>query len=599
MMARGVAFLTGMLVLSAGVCAVAEQADVIRRPLRDNAFAIAKHGRTLGVELQIPQDDTAQRCLQQYLAIEGEWVAYRGIRTTFIAFDRLKPEVQREVLLTIYPDDRIDETGWTHVVTDSRETLWSLCEWITGRGENHKLVSQSPYNKLASNELSTGQSITVPVELLSKVMRRHTPKPVVAKTEPEMRSATPAASRRAELERESKDSTPAIPGLLAYGADADGKFAEYTMKKGDALYSSVVVRFTDFNNTQSVNDAVSLIASRNGIRDVRDIKVGQSIKIPLELLSNKYHPEGTEGRIDFELTMQEAARLAESRPTSRDLSDVVIVLDPGHGGGDHGAAHGTLYEDELNYDITCRIKALLEKETSATVYITMIDESQGFKPTEAATFKHDKDESLLTTPRYPNDLSSEVSANLRWMMANAIYDKEIKRGVDSEKIIFTSIHTDSLYNKSLRGTMIYIPGAQWRRAEEVRRNTVYKRYEEGRTQARFSSNSTERRRDEALSRNLAETVLEHLGAMRIKRHDQGDPIRSVIRRSRTVAYVPAVLRNNRIPTKILVETANLENATDRKWLADPWWRQQFAEGYVNALKSYFEKSAPTKVAHTD
>ena len=67
----------------------------------------------------------------------------------------------------------------------------------------------------------------------------------------------------------------------------------------------------------------------------------------------------------------------------------------------------------------------------------------------------------------------------------------------------------------------------------------------------------------------------------------GDPIRNVIRRSGGKEFVVAVLRNNEIPTKILIEAANLSNPTDRERAKDPWWREQVAVAYVAALKSYY------------
>ena len=73
----------------------------------------------------------------------------------------------------------------------------------------------------------------------------------------------------------------------------------------------------------------------------------------------------------------------------------------------------------------------------------------------------------------------------------------------------------------------------------------------------------------------------------IQRHKTGDPIRGQIRQSGGIVYVPAVLQHNKIPTKVLIETANLTNATDRKRLTDPDWRQWFAEAYVDALKAHF------------
>jgi N-acetylmuramoyl-L-alanine amidase len=49
----------------------------------------------------------------------------------------------------------------------------------------------------------------------------------------------------------------------------------------------------------------------------------------------------------------------------------------------------------------------------------------------------------------------------------------------------------------------------------------------------------------------------------------------------------------------LIETANIVNPTDRDRLADPWWRQQFAHAYVDALKRHFAagglESAPEAI----
>jgi N-acetylmuramoyl-L-alanine amidase len=92
-----------------------------------------------------------------------------------------------------------------------------------------------------------------------------------------------------------------------------------------------------------------------------------------------------------------------------------------------------------------------------------------------------------------------------------------------------------------------------------------------------------------MSRAFAATLVSTLRTNNppIKVHDAGDPIRNVIRQSGGRAYVPAVLRNNLIPTKVLVEVANMTNPTDQKHLADPKWRQWFAEAFVDALRNHY------------
>lgn len=554
----------------------ARGADVLRRSLEPGVTAIVKHGRNLGLEVQVPPGNRAEAFLQRFLAAQHEWDTYKGRLTVFIPLDRLKPEVQRKILLTIYPEDFVDGRGWTHSVVDDRETLWSLCEWVTGRGTNYRKVVDDPRNRLTTTTLKQGQRILIPAALLSDVMRAGT-----SAEAPEPSSALASKG-----------------GPLEYASDAKGAYAVYRLKRGEALFTSVVVCFTDFREHDDILEACRIISERSGIRDMRDIDAGRRIHIPVHLLSDRFKPAGSADREDYEATIREAKRLSSKRVKSKDLSDVVVILDPGHGGEDPGARHvaSGLYEDEINYDIVCRIRRLLETETGAKVYVTVRDRSSGFKVTDRTRFYNDKDEELTTNPPYKNNGDASVSANLRWMLANSIYEKELARGVDPLKVIFTSIHTDSLFNERLRGAMIYIPGAKRRRGEETRKASVYARYEEGRKHNRFSSNPAELRRDEALSRNFSVILLQELGNKRIKRHDQGDAIRSQIRRGRSKVFVPAVLRNTKVPTKVLVETANLMNSTDRRRLADAWWRQQFALAYVDALKIHFGATGLTKTA---
>lgn len=58
---------------------------------------------------------------------------------------------------------------------------------------------------------------------------------------------------------------------------------------------------------------------------------------------------------------------------SHSLSNKIIVLDPGHGGLDNGATFGKVHEDEINLQISYRIKEELESR-GATVYMTRTDD---------------------------------------------------------------------------------------------------------------------------------------------------------------------------------------------------------------------------------
>jgi len=378
---------------------------------------------------------------------------------------------------------------------------------------------------------------------------------------------------------------------LEYGSDREGPYAQYRLKRGESLYSGVVVRLTDFHENSDIHEALAIITRRSGIKDPDRISAGQVVRIPLDMLSDRYQPAQSAERQSFEAVRQEAQVLRQQRFNTRSLDGVVVILDPGHGGRDQGASNAaeSLYEARITYDIACRIKELLETQTNARVHMTLKDTVLGFTPTNATRFQPTTHQVLLTTPQYANT-DARISANLRWYLANKIYREELQRGTDERKILFASIHCDALFNSSLRGTMVYIPGAQYRRDREQPSGAVYASYQEVQAQPTVTTDAAIRRRDEAVSYNFAVTLLRALARNNppIKVHDTGNPIRNVIRQSGGVAYVPAVLRNTMVPTKVLVETANMTNPTDRARMADPVWRQAFAEAFVQALRDYYD-----------
>ncbi len=553
-------------------------AGVVRSALGDRAYAVLQNGRLLALECNPPSGIGAKAYLQKFLADPAAWVNYVGSRPVVLAYDKLKLELQREVLLAVFPDDMVDDRGWWHQVgpeaTEGEQNLWSLCEWLTGRGTNYRTVLDR--NRIATSSLQSGEMVLIPRELLKPSLRKPTPERI----ESEENGKGDIAATAVNLEE--------ARGELRYETDAQGGYAAYRLKPGEALYTAVVVRFTDIGDNQSILEACDLIQRRSDIADVHSMPAGTLVRIPIDMLSDRFRPGSSAERQEYEDVLQEAQRL-RGEVRSKDLEGVVVVLDPGHGGDDIGAESkvNRVQEDEINYDLACRIKQLLESTTRAKVYMTMIDDSRGYEPVNSTTLENGSQEYVLTTPRYRN-ADTKVSLALRWHLANAIHRRETARGVDPRKMVFTSIHCDALFNEKLRGAMIYIPGAKLRRDEEgaaaAQRLSMYKEVKE---QPTATSTPQERRHDEAVSRNFAEAVLKTLAAQEIKVHDVGDPIRSTIRQRGGVEYVPAVLRNTQIPTKVLIEAANLTNPTDASRVTSPRWRQRFAQAYVDALRTYF------------
>jgi N-acetylmuramoyl-L-alanine amidase len=538
---------------------------VVRQPLGDGAYALLRRsGPKLILEIHLPGGDQSRRILERYLADPAAWKIYAAVQVAAIPYEKLKPDIQRDVMLAIFREDMVDAAGWHHTVKYPGEGLWTICEWLTGRGSTYEDVQA--YNSLKDITLRHGQRVTIPNDLLKEAMRA----PI------EVVNGGPIVDLdevQRQLRYTTKDGVPC---------------AVYRIQLGEALYSAVVVRFTDRRDNEDILAAADDIAKLSGIADLRDIDEHTPIYIPVEMLSSRFKPLGHPDRQRYEETLLEAKRLKSQVTAKKDLAGIVVVLDAGHGGKDHGAsaARYALYEDELSYDITCRVKRILETTTAAKVYVTMHDPSQGYMPVSAKRFRHDTDEIVLTSPNYPNE-DGDRSVILRWYLANAVYHKEIKAGTDPMKMVFTSFHCDHLFNERVRGAMVYIPGAHLRRDKESWSNgSAYTKYAEVRAYPNFHSTKSERKRDEAVSLNFARTLVDELGKKRIKRHDKGDPIRNQIWRGKK-PILPGVLRANKIPTKVLVEAANMNNATDCRRLADPDWRQWFAEAYVNALKAHY------------
>jgi len=584
----------------------AEASTVVRREIGNGLYAHMRNGNQPSLEVHVPSGAAGKELLARVLYTNADQETYASASRVLIPFARLNADTRRTVLLAIFENDYVNEGGWHHIVefagSGGKETLWSLAEWLTGRGFNHRAIQS--HNNLASATLEKGQYILVPRELLLEEMRKPTPDrtpplmPVEA-IEPPMPTLEVAAGTGPQLARlhdngGSFDSRQA-QSELSYGEDADGPYALYRIKPGEAIYSAVVVRFTNFDTNQAIMEASAIIAERSGITDVTDIDDFTPIKVPVDMLADRFKPPSDPARLQYEASLQESQRLREEIRRdiafTGDLEGVVVVLDPGHGSRDPGAiqpAHG-LYESEIAYDVVCRIIQLLEP-TGARVYSTMIVPSRGYTPIDVRRFTHDRSGIVLTTPAYPDSPSqydSRVSANLRYYISNEIFAKETAAGVDPRRIIFTSIHCDALFNTQHRGAFFYIPGAAARARQGHPDHTNQWPYRNFREVRPVSTTDAERRRDEALSRLFAQTLYDEFGAMQVQRFRHGPAIRTEIRRSRTNVFVPAVLHGNKIPTKVLIEIANMTNPTDRERMADPEWRQRVAQAYVNGLKAHF------------
>ena len=462
-----------------------------------------------------------------------------------VPFEVLSDSLKRAVVQNLFPSDRATWQGWEHEVAGPHTpSLWRVSEWFTGDGRNFAAVRSA--NSLVDDTLSPGQRVVIPRELLLPPFRTELP-------------------------------------LLEYERGEDGDFAVYHLRRGEALYSAVVVRFLGAIFAEDVNQIASEIATLNGISDVRDMPVGQEIRIPFDLLLPEYLPSDDPRRQEYELERSESERYSNTVRASR-LEGITVILDAGHGGHDPGVSPSGVWESIYVYDIMVRVKDLLESETSAKVVPTTRD-GNAFVSPDRDQLPKSRGHTVLTDPPYPIT-DSKVGANLRWYLANSEHRAAVRTTGDDGKTVFLSIHADSLPS-SHRGMMTYIPAASLTRGEYGKSGPEYDRRAEVREQRRVSFSWTERTRSEGLSRELAQRLIEGFRRQGLRIHHE-KPIRDrVIRCRRCRPWVPAVVRYNAVPTKLLLEVCNLNNSEDRRLLQTRAFREKVAVAIVDGILAYY------------
>ena len=466
---------------------------------------------------------------------------------------RLLSENYRKIAMeALFPEDRADARGWNHRVVGlagKPESLWRIAEWFTGDGANYRDIRIA--GEIRSLQTEEGQTVRIPAALLS-------------------------AAFRGEVEAASSAPTPA----LEFGKDEKGRYAVYRLERGEALYSAVVVRFTGRIHAEDVNAKAAEIAQRSGIPDVHAIPVGFPVKIPVEDLAAEFRPRDDPTRVADEKSRLEAAQFV-NRVRAADLSGVTLVLDAGHGGRDTGALVSGIEEARYVYDLACRVERLLARHTRARVVMTVRPEAPCLgRNSPPLDFRSAR---VMTTPPYPLE-DATTGVNFRWYLANSVLKNVGKEGGSEEKTVFVSIHADSLH-PAVRGAMVYIPGEKFLKGSFGKSGEVYTARREFREAPRVSFSRKERVRSEGISRDFAEKIVAAFRASELPLHEFAPIRRNVIRGSQE--WVPAILRYNRIPARVLLEVCNLNNPEDRKLLVTRSYREKVARSLVSALIEFY------------
>src|SRR6185295_9226708 len=228
-----------------------------------------------------------------------------------VPFALLRPNLQRDVISTLFPKDQSTPGGWKHVVVGARgiegESLWNIAEWLTGDGANYTLIRKAnPAQGLSTRK---GDVILVPKRLLTAAFGGSSEEENAPKTAAEVRKPADDATQRAAADENVPEATASVAlgqPSLTYQRSAAEPHAVYRLQKGEALYSSVAIRFTGRVYSKDVGDVLDRIVKFNEIEDVARIPVGYPVKIPMDLLLPEYLPQDDPTRVAREATRRES-----------------------------------------------------------------------------------------------------------------------------------------------------------------------------------------------------------------------------------------------------------------------------------------------------
>jgi N-acetylmuramoyl-L-alanine amidase len=560
----------GLLILILALPASAT-VDEGRLALNTELGIVVQDGRKIFLEFQPTALTTWERLSSRFtgspdhateLSKAHDHLAPNSAERILIPLDVLNGDFRSLVILNLFPADRQEADGWLHKARAAAlpltgEGMWQVAAWFTGDGDRfQELMAQ---NGLKTPELAPLQEIRIPAAMLHRSLRRGP---------------------------RSQD------GSLQYGQDETGHYAGYRLQPGEAMYSAVVVRFSGRTGAEHVVELAKELAARSDIADMGDIPANYLIKIPYRDLTAEFLPVGHPRRKEAEA--DQAARQASLEeapvPTTRHgLEGVLVIIDPGHGGRDLGTTQFGLTEHEYVYDVACRLKELLETQTSATVSLTLENTKYGTRPSRKDRIKPNYKGTIQTHPPFlaKENGQAKIGVNLRWYLANSLYREAVGNGTDRNKVIFLSLHADARH-ASLRGVMVYVPGARYRTRTYGMKSNTYSAYKEVREKRTISFSKNKRIRSEAVSRKLAGEILKGFKSHNLAiPNSKAKPIRDSVIRSKGSRWLPAVLRGNAVPTKILVEMVNLSNKEDAAVLKKATNRRKLALALADGILTHF------------
>lgn len=343
---------------------------------------------------------------------------------------------------------------------------------------------------------------------------------------------------------------------VVFDADSQVEHSLFTLKNPNRLV-------IDIKNTSLKADLTGLDFSNTILRDIRTGKQGQNgLRVVLDLKqevtpkSFVLRPNEQYGhRLVIDLNHQDADQpVVEKKKTVRTIAEarsrareVVIAIDPGHGGEDPGASGwNRTREKDVVLAIGRKLEALLQKEP-------------GFKPV------------LLRKGDYFIDLK-----------------KRVKMARDANADLMVSIHADSFKDRSAKGATVYTLSLSDASSEQA------KIVADKENSSDLIGGVSLDDKDDMLASVILD--LSQTASMEISTDVAGrilSGLKSVgpLHRRKVEQAGFRVLKAPDIPS-ILVETAFISNPREERNLTSAGYQSKMAQAILKGIRGYFVEYPP-------
>ncbi len=343
---------------------------------------------------------------------------------------------------------------------------------------------------------------------------------------------------------------------VVFDADSQVEHSLFTLKNPNRLV-------IDIKNTSLKADLTGLDFSNTILRDIRTGKQGPNgLRVVLDLKqevvpkSFVLRPNEQYGhRLVIDLNHQDADQpVVEKKKTVRTIAEarsrareVVIAIDPGHGGEDPGAiGPGRVYEKDVVLAIGRKLEALLQKEP-------------GFKPV------------LLRKGDYFIKLQDRV-----------------KKSIEAEADFMVSIHADSFKDRSASGSTVYTLSLSGASSVQAQISA-----DKENASDLIGGVSLEDKDDMLTSVivDLSQTVSMETSADVANRVLASIKGVSRLHRKKVEHAGFSVLKAASVPS-ILVETAFISNPREARLLGSSSYQNKMAQAILSGIRSYYVEYPP-------